>query len=171
MSCIIRQKSFKKETMVKGSKKIVMVILTIAICFVMTGCYSFIENSYKAFSKENYKFLHENSEISFIEIVKIGEIEKVGDEMLLGIFVESEIQDEKSFLDDFSNVECYRKYSDPRGPRKGSLGIKITYSNGDYEIICASGQSECENGIFYYERGAYSFDNEQFDLLLKKYII
>ena len=69
----------------------------------------------------------------------------------------STVQDHSAFLSDFRDVKCNTFFGDPRGVYEGDIVVKITYDNGEYELIRSLG------------RGFYSFDQEQFNDLIEKY--
>ena len=115
----------------------------------------------------DYKFLHDPSEISTIEIVDvlIGESSEGLKQETVCV-----IHDIDMFMDDFSQVDCYYIYTDPTGIEKDTTAIKIIYSNGEYELIAASGQAEYTNERqFSNYRGYRYFDKKQFEDLILKY--
>ena len=105
--------------------------------------------------KGSYEFLNDESEISTIEIVRLCEYDRENNcfkEQLI-----STVQDHSAFLSDFRDVKCNTFFGDPRGVYEGDIVVKITYDNGEYELIRSLG------------RGFYSFDQEQFNDLIEKY--
>jgi hypothetical protein len=123
-----------------------------------------------------FNFLHETSEIELIQIVIIGEITKTIDtssdpqkEVYTPEFdVIFNIQDIEQFIDDFLTIDC-RKSSPPNSPVLGDTGIKIIYKNGEYDIICCSGQGEYRDGFYYADSGTVSFDETKFNELINNY--
>ena len=136
------------------------IVMIFIIVLSLAGC--------EALSRTDFEFLADNSEIELIEIVKIGKLDE--NAPTHEFLVINEIQDAEQFLKDFSDVECYNRFTDPSGPLEGYIGIKITYNNGDYEVICASGQSEYIDGMYSSHEGWHSFEKTQFDELINKYI-
>lgn len=131
----------------------------------MCGC-GFL---FRLFTKTDYEFLQDVSEIQSIEIVILRDVEDV-DGTITPIFdLVQTVQDIESFLKDFSDVDCYNRISDPSCADQGTRIIKITYNNGDYEFIGASGQSNYKNGVYTYWGGYHSFDDVCFEELLTKY--
>ena len=131
---------------------------------------------YKYFAGTKFEFLHDTSEIKTIEIVIIGEIEKSEDTSADSHKTIStpqfetvcEVQDTAQFLSEFSEIKCTVS-SPPSAPPIGDLAIKITYNNGDYDVICHTGQGEYRDGYYYGDSGKVSFDETQFKQLINKY--
>ena len=78
--------------------------------------------------KAAYKFLQSPTEISVIEIVKVSRDESTGEIEQTTI---STIDDIEVFLKDFSQVNCYLIYTDPKGIDDSALVIKIVYQDGE----------------------------------------
>ena len=78
-------------------------------------------------------------------------------------------------MKDFNAVVCKFKFGDPTSAN-GNLDvplsvIKITYVNGDYELIGDYGQTRyisSSDEISFYA-GFHLFDKDQFDDLIEKY--
>ena len=84
--------------------------------------------------------------------------------------VVSNIEDIDGFIQDFLNVDCFLIATDPRGISKNCVAIKIIYSNGDYELIHASGQAEYTNETGFKNYVGYRyFDEAQFEQLISNY--
>ena len=154
-------------------KLLIIYIFLISLCLSLVGC-GLLFDSLK---KEDFELLHESSKIEAIQIVEVGEVKTIEDtssnnyKVLYepSFDVIAEIEDIEQFMEDFSQVDCFQRLSDPSKPFEGDKGIKIIYNNGDYDVICSNGQAECENGIYNFERGYNSFDDTQFDELINKY--
>lgn len=113
-----------------------------------------------------YDYLHEISSIATIEIIEVGNILDGADDIEQKIICN--INDVNQFINELSTIDCYA-LSSPQKIRNDSTVIKITYINGDYELIDALGQSKFINGIFYRSEGWYSFDEKQFEDFINKY--
>ena len=153
-------------------KSLSIFIVLFSLCLSLVGC-GFL---FKSLIKTDFKFLHETSEIKAIEIVIIGEIERIEDTSSESSAVVYKpnfdvvccVEDIEQFMDDFSKVECFMA-SPPSSPRLDDIGIKIIYNNDEYDIICSIGQAEYRNGVYYFDAGKNSFDDTQFDTLINKY--
>lgn len=128
--------------------------------------------------KLEYNFLKSNTEISSIEIVKLGRfdedctVSQPPEQTVVG-----NVENVSEFLDSFSEMDCYFNAKYPTSVQDNSNAIKIhytfDYTEGDYELyelIDAYGQS-----IFGYEQyfafnGYRYFDENQFSNLIEKYI-
>ena len=153
-------------------KKIYKLILVLVVSLLLVGC-GFL---FDFLAETDFKFLHEISEIKSIEIVIIGEVERIENfSPESSVVVDNPnfdvvcyVQNIEQFIDDFSKVECFTSFP-PRSPSLGDIGIKIIYNNEDYDIICSSGQGEYRDGFYYSDSGKFSFDENQFDELINKY--
>ena len=77
-------------------------------------------------------------------------------------------------VNDFKDVNCYTYFGDPTGvvvEGEEDTVIKVSYQNGEYELINWRGQAEdtLEKDFSFYA-GFSVFDEEQFEDLLMKYI-
>lgn len=141
------------------SKRKIVVILILIMTLGLAGGHV----------REEYKLLHPADEISAVEIVTV----LFDEEGIADLQVKACISDVKVFMKDFRLVPCYVYFGDPIGLKKNPSGIdviRITYQNGDYELIDYNGQSEYtqERGFDYYA-GFNVFDEEQFEELIEKY--
>ena len=119
----------------------------------------------------NYKFLKDFSSVDKIELVKISEPQNESSSKFSQcITAIQEITDHDEFLERFTNINCYRIYTDPQGISAGSLAIKIQYDNDDFELIGVNGQAKYTNKIYRQYSGYYYFDNKQFDDLVAYYL-
>ena len=117
---------------------------------------------------EAFKYLHSADSIQRIEIVELTQKTEDGfDQKVLCI-----IDDIDAFIDDFEAVDCYGHFMDPLGVDEGDITIKLIYNNGDYELVTQSGKAifYADSGIFRYYKGYQTFDEEQFQALLDKYL-
>ena len=118
-----------------------------------------------------YPFMHSQDDIVAISVVSM-----YGDENNEIITDEINVIDDiPMFIEDLRLVTCKFKFGDPASANDNLAVplsvIKITYGNGDYELIGRFGQStyvESEDEFSYYA-GFYTFDREEFDDLIEKY--
>ena len=144
-------------------KKIILGIFVLMVVFFTLSACS---------GKKAYEFINEESEISTIEIVKLCEYDKEAGEFREEII--STIEDHSTFLSDFKKIDCYNHWSDPTGVEENDVVIKITYKNGEYELIHHYGQGKYrhfeDNPSFLQVYAGYRyFDEEQFNDLIEKY--
>ena len=74
--------------------------------------------------------------------------------------------EKKDFLEKFQAIKFYQYLGDP--PNLYGDAIKITYSNGDYEMICSYTAEYVEDGViqFLWE----SCDEEDFNELINNFL-
>lgn len=115
--------------------------------------------------------MHNTSEISKIELVECGfgvEENTAYENVLVNI------DDINGFIDDFSKVK-YKRYLFPGTLlyfNYSDFGIKITYENGDYEVIHGGRTTEYRSDIDEYDICNVTgfFDDKQKDAFLRKYL-
>ena len=141
-------------------KKITFILILLVLFTFSSGCQV----------KSNYVFIHSESEISKIEIGKVELIKNVN-EYLVNVKSEKELfsEDIKKLLVDFKKITCYKRVTDPGSIRSNAAAIKITYSNGDFEIISKDSQASFMSGSYKYS-GFYYFERDEFIELLDKYL-
>ena len=137
-------------------------ILSVVLCLIIIFSTVFLCGC-----KKNYRFLNDTSEIHSIEIVTLGPPQD-GD-IIPQQTVVCKVEDISGFLQDFSKVDCFSQMP-PSEVRELSTVIKITYNNGEYELIDSEGQSQFYDGYYYFYCGSYHLDEEQFQNLIKKYM-
>lgn len=144
---------------------------------VFYGVNTFDEEQFSALIKKyigetpiklKYNFLLPETEITSVEIVKVGTSER-------SYYVLEEqnavykINNLDDFLKRFSELDCFLNVEPPTKVEEGSMVFKITYKDGCYELIGANGQSK-----FYYDYYPYDgyryFDKQQFSSLIDLYI-
>ena len=145
-------------------KKYYLISLVVSlVLFLFTGC-----------NGSKYKFIQPIKNIIKIEYVIVGERKNPDNLPLSKVPHELKIVSELSnykindFIKDLVKVEFHYIYTDPVTIEKGELAVKISYKNGDYELISANSQAKYVNEN-YKSTGRYSFDNNQFQGLLDKY--
>ncbi len=139
-----------------GISLLIVVVFTLSACNV----------------KKTYEFINEESEISTIEIVKLCEYDQEKGEYKEDLI--SVVEDHSAFLSDFKKLKCYNHWTDPIGVFENDIVIKITYKNGEYELIHNSGQGkyryfEDNPSFLQVYAGHRYFDEEQFNDLIEKY--
>ncbi|MBR7112627.1 MAG: hypothetical protein IKC75_06905 [Clostridia bacterium] len=122
--------------------------------------------------KKAYEFINDESEISAIEIVKLCEYDQEKGEYQEQLI--STVEDHETFLSDFKEIDCYNHWSDPTGVFENDIVIKISYTNGEYELIHHSGQGKYRHfednpSFLQVYAGRRYIDEEQFNQLIDKY--
>ncbi len=149
-------------------KKIISIIVCIStiFCLLFTSC-----------RKETYRFLNDESEISCIEIISLKysswgswDSNESKEEILI-----CKINDVSNFLDDFSKINVDSCYPPPDRYDEicRQTVIKITYNNGEYELIFPAGKERCEykdGDLTKNFSGILTLDNAQFADLVTKYV-
>lgn len=124
--------------------------------------------------KKAYEFEQDSSNICAIEIVEVEflPLPDTGIQFKALAFIENV----EAFLSDFNRVTCYSKGAlgyQPSGVDSGDIGIKVTYMDGEYEVIAQNAQSKyLSTGSemqFITWADCFSFDEEMFNNLLDKY--
>lgn len=125
-------------------KKILCIASFLLVLLIFTAC-----------SEKTYSFKNSVDEIESIEIVSA---ENSLEFTVTKTLSEAEKND---FLEQFQAIKFYKCFGDP--PYLQGDSIKITYSNGDYEMICSYTAEYVKNGEvhFLFKR----CDEEDFDKL------
>lgn len=115
-----------------------------------------------------YNFLLPETEITSVEIVKLGMSEywyKSSEEQ----YSICQIEDITDFLKQFSEVDCFFNVAPPTKVDDESIVFKLSYGDDCYELIGVNGQSK-----FYYDHSPFDgyryFDGQQFSRLIDLYI-
>ncbi|KAF0091863.1 MAG: hypothetical protein FD141_47 [Fusobacteria bacterium] len=137
--------------------KLFFFIFALILMIFTTGCEQKVE----------YKFLQNIENIEKIEVVIFGESKS---SLQPELTIKNELSDESisEFLKDFSDLECYKYLTDPGRLSIGDTVLKISYSNGEYELINEDAQGRFKNNK-YIGIGKYYFDDKLFYELLSKY--
>lgn len=119
-----------------------------------------------------YEFLNGHAQISSIEIVKLGTYDAEKDAFNETVIVT--IEDQDCFLAEFNKISFSSLWASPQGVFEDETVIKITYQNGEYELIDHDGQGNYQHfDGFPSNFDAYSgytiFDQEQFQALIETY--
>ena len=138
-----------------------LIVITVLVC-TLTSCFLF----------ESFELMYDESEISKIQIVKLLEYDESKGEYNIEII--STVKNNSEFLSEFKSLKSHSFIGDPIGVDEGDVVIKITYKNGEYEMINYSGAGAYripENGAPYFSNhvGFHKFDSSEFDALINKY--
>ena len=141
-------------------KKVIVTLEIILILFCFASCRQ----------AKTYSLLNPGDEIDSISIVTVS----FNDDSDIVQTQMKKVEDVQVFLNEFSNIDCYTFYGDPRGltnEGEEDTVIKICYKNGEYEMINWSGQANytIKRGFRFYA-GYSVFNEEQFELLLSEYL-
>ena len=133
----------------------------LALLLLLSGCFS---RHYKI------RLLHDETAITKIEIGTVGELlyDHETESNYQHFTVKSTITDIEAFLAQLNDLPCTRVFSDPMSIIPGDA-IKITYENGDYELIGYMGNAEFKDGRLLGWRGYHHFDEAAFYALLERY--
>ena len=137
-------------------------IVYLFVCLILTAS---AMTSCKA--KIKYSFLNPITNIFAIKIVEVGADDSQGINEQTEIMV---IEDIKAFIDDFTQLSCFKVYTDPLGVAPFEIAIKIIYSNDDYELISSNGQARYTQKKYKNYVGYYYFNDDEFDELIDKYL-
>ena len=134
------------------------------VCLVLFICLLFSSCSLP----KTYELLNPADEIDEISIVKLTFEDREMVQTKL-----QKVEDKELFLQEFNEIRCYKKIGDPTGATEEGVEnvvFKISYSNGEYELIDWAGQSvyTLKNGLRYYS-GFSGFDKAEFESLMNRY--
>ena len=101
-----------------------------------------------------------------VQIVKLGEY--VQEESRYEYTILSTIEDYSSFVDRLNNIEHSVNWGDPGTFEIDTVVIKIEYSQGDYDLLCANAQMFHRSGEN--QTGFFFFDKEEFEALMNDYL-
>lgn len=131
-------------------KKILFVSCIFLVLLSCTGC-----------SEKAYEFKNSVDKIESIEIVLA---ENSLEFTVLKTFSETEKND---FIEKFQAIKFYNYFmGDPMSVNGNA--VKITYQNGDYEMICYNWAEYVKNGEVYFIRK--SCDEKEFNELLDNFL-
>lgn len=123
-------------------------------------------------NRAQYELSHPMEAIEKIELVRIerGDEDKIayGDTNKYIPIQEVSKEMYSEFISDFKSLDCFGYRTDPGCIFPGIQGIRISYSNGDYEVISEDAQSSLK-GDRYRDYGYYYFDHDEFVDFLDKY--
>ena len=139
-------------------RKVKIIILLLVFVLFTVGCED----------ESSYRFLHDESEIRSIEIVKVKEYDQAKECYSLESLYTAENQE--NFLQEFQEITCFLSRGGPQGIHENDIVIMICYANGEYELIDKLGQAEftLENEFRNYT-GNFYFDVNAFDQFIHNY--
>ena len=131
---------------------------TILLCMVLSLSSCMI--------KQRFDFLHDTGEIVKVELLCIGPFSNNPDSIVIrNTYC---IEDIDAFVSDFENVNCYGR--NMPGDYVNSCLFKISYANGDYQLVGAENTYSFEFRIGnIHNEWSQWFDEEQFSALIEKY--
>ncbi len=116
----------------------------------------------------DYPLLHHASAIVSAEIALLTDDESTPHEPPMKTL--SGINDVSRFLTRFQQVPCYLTASADYGVIKDEPLLKLTYENGDYELIASFGQAWLTSAEgFINDKGSHCFDPVAFHQLITQY--
>jgi hypothetical protein len=142
-------------------------IVFVLICFNLCSCLLL----YALTDDRDLKFLHTESEIETIEIVEIAKLSyNLFDEGAQTVI--TTVEDTTAFMSSLKAIKG--RYTDQCGIGVNYVDVmvvRITYLNGDRDLIHHSGQTVYvqEDGC-YYDRASASLDKEDYSKLIKEYV-
>ena len=106
------------------------------------------------------EYVCEIDTVKSVQIVKLGEY--VQEESRYEYTILSTIEDYSSFVDRLNNIEHSVNWGDPGTFKIDSVVIKIEYSQGDYDLLCANAQmfhrsGEDRTGFFFFDKDPINF--------------
>lgn len=148
-------------------KSIIIVLTCIAILFaalIATIIVLIVKNRYTG----PYLFLHSVEEIQNIQIAHItleDEYQTFNVDRLDDCIVLADIKDTSEFIKKFNNDVLFSRYlfGDPTHLGHGDYVIKITYNNGDFELI--GHYAQCKFDKDEADRNGNIFAGEMFGIL------
>ena len=122
-----------------------------------------------------YSFMHGEPDIDTIKIeivnleVDMGYHEGVDySEEYVTVIKAIESDKNEEFLSDFKKIKCYQPVVGSRIDSISGKAIRITYANGDIELITHYGTATVQNGEIH--NSTTTFDSDQFSKLIDKYL-
>ncbi len=140
--------------------KLKLINLTIIILIILFA---------SACVKKEFEFTQAIKNVEKIEVILIGMpviAENRHEQTILYELTKSEFA---SAIEAILDLDSDRLYTSPATLFPDMKAFKITYKNGDYEIINNFAQGSLINGIYKAE-GYYTFDIDEFNELIDKYL-
>ena len=138
-------------------KKSIISLFLICIILMFSGCYLNVK----------YIFMNDTSEITSIEIVMLYEPEVKDTGFREEVIAVVENTDD--FIQTFSKIHCERIIGQPVSMFPDTVVVRITYANGDYELINYDAQLHCYSDRNSWQHGFYELDKQEFKELIKQY--
>lgn len=112
------------------------------------------------------QYICEIDKVETIQIVRLDQY--VEGEYRYDYTVLSQISDQVVFVDRLNNLKHSVNWGDPRQMDEQYIVIRVSYINGDYDLIHPDAQWFNRSGVNNY--GYFFFDREQFNALISNYI-
>lgn len=142
-------------------KYFIISVISIAL-FLLVSCAVPYE-----FSQEISDLEHLKIEIVNIEVAMGYHSGEPYNEENISVIKVIENNKKEAFLSDFNQIESYQPNVGSRIESVSGEGIRITYQNGDIELITDYGTATVTSGEI--QNYTTTFDSEQFTELLEKY--
>lgn len=130
-------------------KRLICLVMFLLVAIIMVGC-----------TEESYELRQSTDKIVSIEIIVA---ESKNEYTIIKELSDSEI---RSFTEALGSIRFRSYYGTPR-PISGNA-IKITYKDGNYELICANTAEYMKDGYIFYI--VLYCDEAEFDDFLAKYV-
>lgn len=129
----------------------------------LLGCGSCLSCS----TADSYPFMHEadNLDEVIIELVTVAPDEANGQEY--SVITASEISDNVGFIEDLNSMKVIIPFGDPSRSISFGNGIRLSYPDGQYELITAHGSALIFEGQHLYND--VNFDSREFDEFWEKW--
>ena len=121
-----------------------------------------------------YSFMHGEPDIDTIKIEIVNLEVDMGyhegfdySEEYVTVIKAIESDKNEEFLSDFKKIKCYQPVVGSRIDSISGKAIRITYANGDIELITHYGTATVQNGEIH--NSTTTFDSDQFSKLIDKY--
>ena len=122
----------------------------------------------------SYSFMHGEPDIDTIKIEIVNLETDMGyhegvdySEEYITVIKTIEIDKNEEFLSDFKKIKCYQPIVGSRINSISGKAIRITYANGDIELITDCGTATVQNGEIC--NSTTMFDSDEFSKLIDKY--
>ena len=143
-------------------KKSILIVLICLLSFLLVSC------------AVPYSFLHGEADIDTIQIEIVNLETAMGyhegspyNEEDISVIKVIESHRNKAFLSDFKKVKSYQPNFGSRIESISGVAIRITYANGDVELITQYGTATVTNGKIW--NHTTTFDKDGFSELIDKY--
>ena len=122
----------------------------------------------------SYSFMHGEPDIDTIKIEIVNLETDMGyhegvdySEEYITVIKTIESDKNEEFLSDFKKIKCYQPIVGSRIDSISGKAIRITYANGDIELITDYGTATVQNGEIH--NSTTTFDSDEFSKLIDKY--
>ena len=137
------------------NKSLLVLIVVSVLC---SGCALFTQ-----------KFHCNSSDVEAVSIVEVNEGRDENGNFEYQENLLCEVTDISAFITTLNSIECRINGGDPVSIELGSIAIKITYKNGDRDLLTHNAQRLYRKDTGYDSAGYWWFDQEQFEALISKY--